>query len=378
MSDWRSSIHSVGSRGTNVGMGGMTPSATCGALNRWRTLGLSTRPLCTSLANASRCSCNWLTVCCRVWTWVRKSNVVAGGNEATASSAQRAASNWRKRSLASSSNLDSAVRSASNSASRLSERRMKSWVDVIFTFKGGAWVACLAFSNLDFRASTAVPVESFNTSRAFSNLKILFCAASRAASKFTLTLADLNVGWRGCAVCTELGTGDLVAPARGHCSERGLGPRTIWIQPTGTSAVDHPLRGMSCNVLRECTRCKQHTLTDHAKAMAASSMKWLEPKWQEPTRPCWQRWCLCIFVKPSQIKWIVAPNSLFLRRVVRDINLYNVVQVSHPSIRRTNGELKLPVGLVILPSIPDRRMLSLLCFWTTTQCVFCFVLMFLP
>ena len=47
-----------------------------------------------------------------------------------------------------------------------------------------------------------------DTSRAFSNLETLFRAASRAASGLTLSLAEVRVGFRGCAggCCTELGT----------------------------------------------------------------------------------------------------------------------------------------------------------------------------
>ena len=55
-----------------------------------------------------------------------------------------------------------------------------------------------------------------------------------------------------------------------------------------------------------------------------------------------------------------------------DINLCNVVQVSHPSIRPTSGKLRLPVGLVILPSIPDWRTFSSTLF-VTPWCVFGFV-----
>ena len=97
-----------------------------------------------------------------------------------------------------------------------------------------------------------------------------------------LVLGDLNVSFRSCATCTELIIGDL-APARGHCSERGLGPRKIWIHPPGTSAVDHPLRGMILQRLTGVQKeIKQHALTNHAEAMAVLSMKWLEPKWLEP------------------------------------------------------------------------------------------------
>ena len=162
---------------------------------------------------------------------------------------------WRNRSQASSSNLDSAVPSASTSATRLSERRMKSWVEVICTINGGALAACLAFSSSDLRASTDGPVESL-TSRTVSNVQILFRAASRAASGLTLSFSDLNVGCCDCACCTEVWQWRPMAP---HCCERGLGPRTILIQPAGTSAFDHPLRGMKMQRLTGMPKINKHS-----------------------------------------------------------------------------------------------------------------------
>ena len=44
-----------------------------------------------------------------------------------------------------------------------------------------------------------------------------------------------------------------------------------------------------------------------------------------------------------------------MRRFVGDIDLYDMVQVSHPSIRPVMGNLILPIGLIILPSVPGRR-----------------------
>ena len=54
-----------------------------------------------------------------------------------------------------------------------------------------------------------------------------------------------------------------------------------------------------------------------------------------------------------------------------DVALCNMVQVSHPSIRPLMDQLGLPVGLAILPSVPDQRKFSF-------AASFAFVVMFLP
>ena len=66
-----------------------------------------------------------------------------------------------------------------------------------------------------------------------------------------------------------------------------------------------------------------------------------------------------------------------MRRFMGVINMCNMVQVSHPSIRPVNGKLRLSVGLIILPSVPDRREFSFALF-STPLCVFCLVVVFLP
>ena len=45
--------------------------------------------------------------------------------------------------------------------------------------------------------------------------------------------------------------------------------------------------------------------------------------------------------------------SLPVRRIVVDTEMYNVIQVSNTSIRPLTGKLRLPVNLIILPSVPD-------------------------
>ena len=69
--------------------------------------------------------------------------------------------------------------------------------------------------------------------------------------------------------------------------------------------------------------------------------------------PLRYRWCLSVFVNTAQIKYVHISFSLLLRGIVVDTEMYNVIQVSNPSIRPVADKLRLPVNRNILPSTPD-------------------------
>ena len=66
-----------------------------------------------------------------------------------------------------------------------------------------------------------------------------------------------------------------------------------------------------------------------------------------------KRWCLSVSVNTPYMKLVHTYISLWLRRVVVDVEMHDVVQVSNPCIRPIVSKLRFPVSLVILPSVPE-------------------------
>ena len=89
------------------------------------------------------------------------------------------------------------------------------------------------------------------------------------------------------------------------------------------------------------------------------------------------RWCLSVLVNTAWIKCVHISFSLLLRRIVEDTELYNVIQVPNPIIRPIIGKLRLPVDLVILPSVQDWSK-SFVAFYSASWCVSSSEVMHLP